>query len=77
MAYESIFLEFHYKVVVEPIDNILIPSMFEEIHIEHMALVLETCMNQPCVITRYVFGMLEVTSFDSRVYVEGCRHEPE
>ena len=45
MAYESIFLEYHYKVVVEPIDNILIPSMFEEIHIEHMALVLETCTN--------------------------------
>ena len=77
MTYESIFLEYHDKVVIEPINDILISSMFEELHIERMVLVSETCKNQPCVIKRYVFGMMEVTFSDSRVYVEGCRREPD
>jgi hypothetical protein len=36
-------------------------SMFEDIHIGHLALMLETCLNHLCVITKYVFWMLEVT----------------
>jgi hypothetical protein len=41
--YESIFLEHLNKLVVEPIDDILIFSMFEDIHIGHLAIMLETC----------------------------------
>jgi hypothetical protein len=41
--YESIFLEHLNKLVVEPIDDILIFSMFKDIHIGHLALVFETC----------------------------------
>jgi hypothetical protein len=36
-------LEHLNKLVVEPIDDILIFSMFEAIHIGHLALMLETC----------------------------------
>ena len=77
MIYESIFSEYHNKVVVEPIDDILIISMFEEIHIGHLALVLETCKNKPCVITRYMFRMLEVTFSCSRAFGERCHRELE
>jgi hypothetical protein len=38
-------LEHLNKTVVEPIGNILILSMFEDMHIEHLALMLETCYN--------------------------------
>jgi hypothetical protein len=34
--------------------------MFEDIHIGHLALMLETCENHICVIMKYVFWMLEV-----------------
>jgi hypothetical protein len=60
-TYESIFLEHINKLVVEPINDILIFSMFEDIHIGHLALMLETCWNHLCVITKYEFWMLEVT----------------
>jgi hypothetical protein len=64
--------------VVEPIDDILIFSMFEEIYIGHLALMLETCENHLCVIMKYVFWMFEVTSLpDSRAIVERCRREIE
>jgi hypothetical protein len=59
-TYESIFLEHLNKLVVEPIDDILIFSMFKEIHTGHLALMLETFENHLCVITKYVFWMLEV-----------------
>jgi hypothetical protein len=59
--YESIFLEHLNKLVVEPIDDILIFSMFEDIHIGHLASMLETCENHLCVITKYEFWRLEVT----------------
>jgi hypothetical protein len=36
-TYESILLEHINKFVVEPIDNILTFSMFEDIHIGHLA----------------------------------------
>jgi hypothetical protein len=42
-TYESMFLEHINKLVVEPIDDILIFSTFEEIYIEHSAVVLENC----------------------------------
>jgi hypothetical protein len=60
-TYESIFLEHLNKFVVEPIDDILIFSIFEDIHIGHLALMLGTCENHLWVITKYVFWMLEVT----------------
>jgi hypothetical protein len=60
-TYVSIFLEHLNKLVVEPIDDILIFSLFEDLHIGHLALVLETCVNHLCVVTKYVFWMLEVT----------------
>jgi hypothetical protein len=53
-------LEHINKLVVEPIDDILIFSMFEDLHIGHLVLMLETCENHLCVITKYVFWMLEV-----------------
>jgi hypothetical protein len=75
-TYESIFLEHLNKLVVEPIDNILIFSMFEDIHTGHLALMLETFENHLCVITKYVFWILEVISlFGSRAIVERCRRE--
>jgi hypothetical protein len=43
LQYESTFLEHLNKLVVEPIDDILIFSMFEEIYIGHLAIMLETC----------------------------------
>jgi hypothetical protein len=43
LQYESILLEHINKFVVEPIDNILTFSMFEAIHIGHLAIVLENC----------------------------------
>jgi hypothetical protein len=50
--------------------------MFEDLHIGHLALMLETCENHLCVITKYVFWMLEVISlFGSRAIVEKCRCE--
>jgi hypothetical protein len=60
-TYESIFLEHLNKLVVEPIDDILIFSMFEGVHIRHLALMLETYENHLCVIMKYEFWMLEVT----------------
>jgi hypothetical protein len=60
-TYESTFLEHLNKLVVEPIDDILIFSMFEDIHIGNLALILETCENHLCVIMKYVFWMLKVT----------------
>jgi hypothetical protein len=38
---ELAFLEYLEKIVIEPIDDILIFSMFEDIHIGHLALMLE------------------------------------
>jgi hypothetical protein len=49
-------LEHVNKLVVEPIDDILIFSMFEEIHIGHLALMLEfflepsLCHHEVCVL---------------------------
>ena len=76
-TYESKFLEYLDKFVVEPIDDIPISSMFVEIRIEHWTLVLDTFGNYLCVITRYVFWMLEVTLSGSCAYVERCRSESE
>ena len=47
-----ILLEYLNKIVVEPIDNILIASMFEEDHYDHLAIMLETFENHLCVITK-------------------------
>jgi hypothetical protein len=47
-------LEYLDKLVVEPIDDILISSMSKEVHIEQ-ALMLETFKNHLCVTTKYVF----------------------
>ena len=71
----SILLEYFNKLVVEPIDNIPIASMSKEDHYEHLAIMLETFENHLCVITKYVFWMLEVTSSDSRAFAERCRRE--
>jgi hypothetical protein len=60
-TYESVILERLNKLVVEPIDDILIFSMFEDIHIGRLALMLETYENHLCVIMKYEFWMLEVT----------------
>jgi hypothetical protein len=52
--------------------------MFEEIHIGHLAIMLETCENHLCGIMKYVFWMLEVNfSFDSRAIAERCHREIE
>jgi hypothetical protein len=69
----SFSLEYLDKFVIEPIDDILISSMFKEIHIEQLALILETFENHLCVITKYLFWMLEVTFSGSRALVERCR----
>jgi hypothetical protein len=75
-TYEFILLEHINKFVVEPIDNILTFSMFEDIHIGHWALLLETYKNHLCAITKYMFWMLQVTSlFVSCAIVERCRRE--
>jgi hypothetical protein len=63
-------LEHLNKLVVEPIDDILIFSMFEDIHIGHLAIMLETCENHLCVIMKYVFLMLEVIFFFSLIHVQ-------
>jgi hypothetical protein len=69
-------LEHLNKLVVEPIDDILIFSMFEGVHIRHLALMLETYEKHLCVIMKYEFWMLEVTfSLGSRAIIERCRHE--
>jgi hypothetical protein len=59
--YDSILLEHLNNLVVEPINDILIFAMFGEKYIGQSAIVLETCENHLCVITKYVFWMLEVT----------------
>ena len=61
------------KFVVEPIDDILIFSMLDLIHMEHLALMFETFENLLRVISKYVFWMLEVTFFGSRATIERCR----
>jgi hypothetical protein len=71
-TYESIFLEYHDNLVVEPINDTLALFIIEEIHIEHLALVLETCKNHLCVVTMYVFWMFEVAFFGSRVFAKRC-----
>ena len=73
----SFSLEYLDKFVIEPIDDILISSMFKEIHIEQLALMLETSKNHLCVIMKYVFWMLEVTFSDSRVFAERCHRGSE
>jgi hypothetical protein len=75
MQHVNLSLEYLDKFVVEPIDDILIFSMFKEVHIEQLALMLETFKNHLCVITKYVFWMLEVTFSDSRAIAERCRRE--
>jgi hypothetical protein len=65
------------KIVVEPIEDILILPLSKEVHIEHLALMLETFKNYLCVITKYVFWMLEVTFSGSRAFVERCRRVSE
>ena len=65
------------KFVVEPLDDILIFPIYEEVHIGRLALVLETFENHLCVIAKQVFWMLEVTLSGSRAFVERCRHEFE
>ena len=73
----SLSLEYLDKFVVEPIDDILIFSMSKEVHIEELALMLETFKNHLCVIMKYVFWMLEVTFPSSRAIAERCRRESE
>jgi hypothetical protein len=65
------------KIVVEPIEDILILPLSKEVHIEHLALMLETFKNYLCVITKYVFWMLEVTFSGSRAFAERCRRGSE
>ena len=52
---ESHCLEYLGKCVIEPIDDILIFSLVEEVHVEHLALMLETLKNHLCVIMKFVF----------------------
>jgi hypothetical protein len=68
----SLSLEYLDKFVVEPIDDILTFSMSKEVHIEQLALMLETFKNHLCVNTKYVFWMLEVTFSGSRAFDESC-----
>lgn len=70
-------LEYLDKFVIEPLNDILISSMFKEVHIEQLALILESFENHPCVITKYVFWMLEVTFSGSRAFAERCRRGSE
>ena len=72
-TYESIFLEYSDKFVIDPINDILIFSMLEKISIEPLALMLENFENHLRVISKYVFWMLEVTFSDSRSIDERCR----
>jgi hypothetical protein len=59
-------LEHINTLVVEPIDDILIFSMFEDIHIEYLALMLETFENQLRVTVKHVFSLLEESFSGSR-----------
>ena len=77
MQHVSPSLEYLDKFVVEPIDDILIFSMSKEVHIEQLALMLETFKNHLCVITKYVFWMLEVTFSGSCAFAERCRRGSE
>ena len=70
-------MEYLGKCVIEPIDDILIFFLVEEVHVEHLALMLETFKNHLRVITKIVFWMFEVTYFGSRAYGESCRRESE
>jgi hypothetical protein len=70
-------LEYLDKFVIEPIDDIPIFSKFKEVHIEQLALILETFENHLCVIMKYVFWMLEVTFSGSRALAERCRRGSE
>ena len=72
-SYEPTVLEYLDKFVVEPINYLLILSMLEEVHIGYWALALETCSNQLCAITKFVFWKLEVTFSGSRAIAERCR----
>jgi hypothetical protein len=65
-------LEYLDKLVVEPIDDILIFSMSGKIHIEHLAVMLETFENQLRVIAEHVFWLLEESFSGSRALVERC-----
>jgi hypothetical protein len=70
-------LEYLDKFVIEPINDILISSMSKEVHIEQVALMLETFENHLCVIMKYVFWMLEVTFSGSCAFAERCRRGSE
>jgi hypothetical protein len=48
----SLSLEYLDKFVVEPIDDILIFSMPKEVHIEQLAVMLETFKNYLCITTK-------------------------
>ena len=54
-TYESICLEYLDEFVVDPLDDIVIFSMLDKIHIESLALTLETFENRLRVISKYVF----------------------
>ena len=58
ITYDSIFLEYLNKFVAETIDNILIFSMLEKIHMEQLALMLEIFENRLRVTLKNVFWML-------------------
>jgi hypothetical protein len=75
-TYESIFLEHRNELVVEPIDDILIFSMFEEIYIGHSAIVLETCRTI-FVPSRSMCSRCWkwLSLFGSRAIVARCRRE--
>ena len=75
VLFDSILLEYLNKLLVEPIDIILIASMSEEDHYEPLAIMLETFENHLCALTKNVFWMLEVTSSGSRAFAERCRRE--
>jgi hypothetical protein len=65
-------LEYLDKLVVKPIDDILIFSMFEGVHVEQSALVLETFENQLRVTMKHVFWLLEESFPSSRAFAERC-----
>jgi hypothetical protein len=63
-------LEYLDKIVIEPIDDILIFSMFEEFMLKHLALMLETSENQLCVTMKHVFWLLEESFSGSRALLK-------
>ena len=67
-------MEYLDKFVVEPIDDILIFSMLDKIHIESLALMLESFENRLRVISKYMFWMLEVTFSYPCAIIERGRH---